>query len=131
MRKSVLAAIVLFFALASIILASNTFTKMEKISIQHWSQDISGYEEAIYINDKSTLKKIRKILNDSIHENHQSEMAQSANLKLTLFYEDNKQEKIYLWEESGQYTIFTSQDREGTFSLKDNDSKGELKDLIK
>ncbi|MGD7044913.1 hypothetical protein ACQCT8_10310 [Jeotgalibacillus proteolyticus] len=131
MKKTVFAALALFFTLASIILASNTFSKIDHVAIQYWDQDTGEYGIQAYITDKSSLKVIRESLNKASHEKRQSEMSQSANIKMTVFYEDNKEEKIYLWKESGQFTIFTSGDRDGTYYLSEGKAKDRLEEVLK
>ncbi|PPA70917.1 hypothetical protein [Jeotgalibacillus proteolyticus] len=131
MKKTVFAALALFFALAGIILASSTFSKIDHATIQYWSPDTGGYGDESYITDKSSLKEIREIMNKARHEKRQSEKAQSANIRMTLVYEDNREEKIYLWKESGQFTIFTSGERDGTYYLSDGDATKGLENLLK
>lgn len=130
MKKSVIASIVLFFGLAGIIFASDTFTNIEKTSVQHLSEETNQYGTKTYINDDSSLEKIQKILNDAVHKNKQTEMAQQSNVKLTISYENGTQEKIYLWEESDHYSIFTSSERDGTYELKNRKAKDVLKEII-
>lgn len=130
MKKSVIAATVLFFGLAGMIFASDTFTNIEKLSVQHLSEETNQYSTKTYITDDSSLEKIQKILNDAPYKNKQSEMAQQANVKLTISYENGKQEKIYLWEESGHYSIFTTSERDGTYELKNRKAKETLKGII-
>jgi len=130
MKKSVLAAIGLFFGLAGIIFASDPFTNIDEISVQHWNEESNQYSTKTYIDDDSSLSEIQSILNEAGHKKKQLEMAQQADVKLTISYDNGKQEKIYLWKESSLYALFTSSEREGTYQMYDRKGKEALKSII-
>ncbi|KIL51338.1 hypothetical protein KP77_08500 [Jeotgalibacillus alimentarius] len=130
MRKPVIIAFILFFGLAGIIFASNQFEKSRVATVQFWDQEMQVYEDiSIVLNDEEQ-KELRTVLNQSDYKARQSEMAVIADVKLTITYDHNRQETIYLWKESGQYSRFTSSEKEGTFILKNSEAKRTIEEIL-
>ncbi|MFB1082746.1 hypothetical protein [Jeotgalibacillus sp. JSM ZJ347] len=130
MRKPVIIALVLFFGLAGMIFASNQFEKSRIATVQFWDEDSQVYEEVSVVLNDQEQKELRSVLNSSDYKARQSEMAVVADVKLTFTYEDNHSERIYLWKESGQYSRFTSSEKEGTFILKDSEAKRKIETIL-
>ncbi|MBM7579337.1 hypothetical protein [Jeotgalibacillus terrae] len=130
MKKPVIIAFILFFGIAGIIFASNQFEKSRVATVQFWDEEMQVYEDiSIVLNDKEQ-KELRTVLNQSDYKARQSEMAVIADVKLTITYDDNRQESIYLWKESGQYSRFTSSEKEGTFILKNSEAKRTIEEIL-
>ncbi|TFE02214.1 hypothetical protein [Jeotgalibacillus salarius] len=130
MRKPVIIALVLFFGLAGMIFASNQFEKSYAATVQYWDEEKQLYgEESMVLNDEEQ-KELREVLNSSDYQSRQSEMAVVADVKLTFTYEDNRRESIYLWKESGQYSRFTSSEKDGTFTLKNSNAKKTIGEIL-
>lgn len=130
MRKPVIIALVLFFGLAGMIFASNQFEKSRVATVQFWDEDLKVYEEVSMVLNDQQQKDLRVVLNSSDYKARQSEMAVFADVKITFTYEDQRNESIYLWKESGQFTRFTSSEKEGTFILKDSEAKRTVEEIL-
>lgn len=130
MRKPVIIALVLFFGLAGMIFASNQFEKSRIATVQFWDEDLQVYEEVSMVLNDQQQKDLRAVFNSSDYKATQSEMAVVADVKITFTYDDQRKESIYLWKESGQFTRFTSSEKEGTFILKDSEAKRTVEEIL-
>ncbi|WP_227396247.1 hypothetical protein [Jeotgalibacillus aurantiacus] len=131
MRKPVIIAFVLFFGLAGIILASNTFEKTNTAVIQYWEADQQSYGEELSLENQEDIEELTAILNNADHRSRQSEMATFADVKVTFTYENGDQESVYLWEESGRFTRFTSSERNGTYTINGSKAKDTLSEILR
>jgi len=131
MKKIVVASLVIFFAVGSMLMASNHFTEIQTIKVEEYNSVNGTYEEGKTINDEDILNEIRSILNESTHKSSQHEMAYSATLRVSITYLNGKKEKLYMWEESGNLSKFTSSTEDGSYTINESKLSKTLSSLLK
>ena len=94
--------IIFFF---SYTILAHDFTDIEKIAVQKYNIDGKEIGKEKIIEDKSTIKKVTRILNRANHKrNTKYEMAYHSDYEVTIYYKGKGTEVLGVWKQSGPYT---------------------------
>jgi len=112
-------------------MASNHFTEIQTIKVEEFNSEDSMYEVGKTIEDEDQLNEIRSILNESTHKSSPYEMAYPATLRVSITYLNGNEEKLYMWEESGSLSKFTSSTEDGSYTISETKLSKALSGLLK
>ncbi|MBS4193177.1 hypothetical protein KHA94_24075 [Bacillus sp. FJAT-49705] len=110
---------------------SNGFSNIESIKVQKFDKDTNEFDEGKVIKDSSSLKTFTKILNRANHErNVFYKMAYPEDYKVTLTYEDDTIEELYVWIAFGNSTFIKRPTKNDVFRIKNDSHRKEILELL-
>ena len=116
---------IIFFLSYTIV--SHGFSDIEKIAVQKHNIDGKEIGKEKIIEDKSTIKKVTRILNRANHKrNTKYEMAYHSDYEVTIFYKDKSKDVLGVWKKSGPYTQFFRQSNSDWYKIKNDNRRKEL-----
>ena len=125
MMKWLLLFIGLVIAIISVYaIFSNGFSNIKSLKVQEFDRGSNKYNKGKVIKDSSSLKIFTKILNRANHEtNAHYEMAFKEDFKVTITYEDDTKEDLFVWKNSGFIIRYPKND---VFRIKNESQRKEF-----
>ncbi|WP_349408733.1 hypothetical protein [Pseudalkalibacillus sp. SCS-8] len=123
----IMSLLIIVLLAANFLFFSNEFSDIEKLRIQKYNHQKEKYENEKIVTNNAAIRTFTKILNKANHEkNTHYKMANHHDFKVTVIYENEKSDVLYVWKKSGIYTHILRDNNNDSFKISNKHRKKQL-----